>query len=235
MAHPFYYYRLQELNLKDPGTFYRAWPDVGRVHDRWKPLLRPLYTVLAQQPSFFSHTRGGQWVSLHQAVLQRFTESFSLEVQQAVVKVYSLNQENLLELPGHVHNTLEEFGLLNGVQVIRARRVNQLIPSSFPRLTRQDKLCLLHYLCYYNSSLVLDLALMPLADGVTFETFRSRQAGRSSAALKYWCSHELLRLFPGLEAEFCDNNVPADVREDLRRLAESSRKYYVEQLCFILL
>lgn len=201
--------------------FYRAWPDVDSVHDRWRPLLKPLYTTLAQQPSFFSHTRGGQWLSLHQSVLQRFTESFSPEVKEAVVKVYSLNQENLVKLPKRVHKTLQEFSLLDDVQVITAARVSQLIPSCLPQLTRPDRLHLLHYLCRYQLSLVLNLALMPLADGVTFEMFRSRQLGRFQTT--FWCSNELLQLFPGLEAEFCDNNVTAEVREDLRRLAESGK------------
>ena len=218
----FHCFRLRELNHKDPKTFYRAWPDVGSVHDRWSPLLKPLYTSLAQQPIFFSHTRGGQWVSLNQAVLQCFTESFSEEVKKAVVKVYSINQENLVELPEQVLRTLQKLTLLDRMQVIKATRVSQLVPSTLSQLTRSDKLHLLHYLCCYDKSLLLHLALMPLADGVNFGTFESRQSHQSSS--RFWCPEELVQLFPGLEKQFCDNNVSVDVRDDLRQLAESGKK-----------
>ncbi|KAK7087749.1 sacsin-like [Littorina saxatilis] len=207
--------RLQELNCGDPDTFYQAWPDARTVSDRWGPLLEPLYADLAQRHVFFSHVQGGRWVSLSQAVLQ---QQLPPEVKEAVLKVYTVNDENLVDLPKHVLRTLNSLGHLEHVEKVNARSVSRLIPSSLAHLTDRDKLSLLHYLCCHDQSLLINLPLLPLASG-HFGTFKSRQNRQSS--VKFCCPEELNMLFPGLEAEFCSSDVPAYVREDLEDIAET--------------
>jgi hypothetical protein len=62
------------------AEFYRAWPDVTSVTYRWRPLLEPLYQTLSIMPLFFSKPGGGRWVSLQQAVLQRFPSTVCIRI-----------------------------------------------------------------------------------------------------------------------------------------------------------
>lgn len=167
--------------------------------------------------------QGGHWVSLSQAVLQ---QQLPPEVKEAVLKVYTVNDENLVDLPEHVLRTLNSLGHLKHVQKMNARSVSRLIPSSLAHLTGRDKLSLLHYLCCHDQSLLINLPLLPLAS-CRFGTFKSRQNRQSS--VKFLCPEELNMLFPGLEAEFCSSDVPAYVREDLEDIAETGK--CSKQLC----
>lgn len=212
------YNRLKELSPDSPDQFYKAWPDVRQTADRWKPLLGPLCAALVGQPSFYSHTRG-DWIALTHSVLQRFDVAVPEEVATAVVKVYTVTQQNLVQLPEHVHITLQHFGLLNEVAVINPSRVSQLIADCLPHLTDTDRLHLLRYFSLNGTALdaLLNQQLLPLADG-TYGAFK----GRPGVPV-FWCHHDLAQLFPGLESQFCDSKVPADVNEYLRCLAESGK------------
>ncbi|XP_076453314.1 sacsin-like [Babylonia areolata] len=210
--------RLQDLCRYDPDTFYKAWPDVSRVQDRWKPLLEPLYSRLTQQPLFFSQNLGKQWVAPHSAVLQQFSRQFAEDVKQSVVKVYTANKHPLVVLPQHILNTLKQLSLLRDFHVIRASVVSTLLPHCLPQLQRLDKLNLLQYLSHIDMGLLLDQPLLPLADEVSFGTFRRAGSGWSPMFL---CPRQLVQLFPGLEGQFCDVSVPRHVRDDLQRLTES--------------
>ena len=206
------HFRLRELCHSTPELFYGAWPDVNAVNDRWKPLLKPLYTFLSQQQVFYSQNICRQWVSLQQAVLQLFIENLSEQVKDSIVKVYSASQETLVQLPDHIHASLMEHGLLSSVRVTQPQYISQLIPKCLPQLTRSDRLNLLHYLIEQDMSLLVNQPLMPMADGVSFGTFQSRG---SSTTL--WCPDDLAQLFPGLEKELCDH-------EDLRHVAQSGSR-----------
>ena len=209
----------QKACASNPELFYRALPDIQVVQDRWQGLLRQVYKDLVQEESFYSHSRR-VWLPLSQCVLQCFDPGLLLseQVKAAVIKVYSVNEQNLVQLPGHVHNTLEQLGLLEGVEVINPSRTSELVASSLPHLTRTDKLWLLHYFCSCGDAhqCLLNQHLLPLADN-TFGTFQYRHG----LCEVFWSPANLLKLFPGIEAQFCDTNVPADVDDDLQSLAIS--------------
>ncbi len=211
--------RLKNTNRPNPKEFYAAWPDVNIVDDRWKSLLQPLYTVLATQPSFYSHTQGGQWVFLRDAVLERFSQDMADEVKAAVTKVYSKSQQSLVRLPDHVFNTLQDLKLLQSTKTISAGHVGQLLSSSLPHLSHRDKLNVLLFLCGHDNGpdLVRNQELLPLADG-TFAVFEGREQG---STVIHWCQDHLLQLFPELKSEFCDNRVPSAVKDCLHKLALS--------------
>ena len=217
--------RLKNTDRPNPKEFYAAWPDVYRVDDRWRSLLQPLYTVLATQPSFYSHTQGGQWVFLRDAVLERFSQDIVDEVKAAVTKVYSASQQSLVRLPDHVHNTLLHLELLQSTETISAGRVSQLLSSSLPHLSRCDKLHVLLFLCGHDNGpdLVRNQELVPLADG-TFAVFEGREQG---STVIHWCQDHLLQLFPGLESEFYDNRVPSAVKDCLYELALSGKSCFL--------
>ena len=213
--------RLKNTDRPNPKEFYAAWPDVNIVDDRWKSLLQPLYTVLATQPSFYSHTQGGQWVFLRDAVLERFRQDIADEVKAAVTKVYSKSQQSLVRLPDHVFNTLQDLKLLQSTKTISAGHVGQLLSSSLPHLSHRDKLNVLLFLCGHDNGpdLVRNQELLPLADG-TFAVFEGREQG---STVIHWCQDHLLQLFPGLESGFCDSQVPSAVTDCLCQLARSGK------------
>ena len=222
------FFRLKELHADYPENFYSAWPDVTSVHDRWRPMVRPLYNELVQRLAFNTPAKGGQWVPLSEAVLQRFEpellEQLAVgngnEVLKTVVSVYSLTDQNLVELPEHVFRNLDHLGMLDNVEVINARHVvHHLLPHCLDRLEDVDKLNLLHYLCCHgdDDSLLRDQPLLPLQGG-TFGVFRDR---KERSPLIYFCREELLLLFPGLESRFCRVGLCPVLRQHLNRLAMS--------------
>ncbi|XP_070180537.1 sacsin-like [Littorina saxatilis] len=208
---------LQErTSPQNPSLFYNAWPDTTLVQDRWSSLLEPLYEALTRKPCFFSHTTG-RWVLLSESTLQQFNVEVSEQVQNAVVKVYTLTQQHLVQLPGHVLQALQHFRLLSNVEVINTTRVKQLTAACLHSLSNTDKLHLLTYFCFCNDaeSILLSQQLLPLADG-SFGTFREK-----SSSPVYLCQPDLLQLFPNLQSEFCDCKLPRHLTEGLRRLARS--------------
>ena len=217
--------RLKNSDHPNPQEFYAAWPDVNSVDDRWRSLLRPLYTVLAKQSSFYSRIRAGQWVFLHDAVLDTFSQDVLDEVKAAVTKVYTVSEQKLVRLPDHVHKTLLHLELLQSTETISAERVCELLPCSLPHLSRGDKLHVLLFLCGHDNvhDLVGNQELLPLADG-TFTVFKDRTQG---STVIYWCPDDLLHLFPGLDSEFCDNRVIPAIKDCLQELALSGNV-----LCF---
>ena len=213
------HYRLQELAIDNPDRFYEAWPDVSTTEDRWKPLLEPLYLAIVQHPCFYSHTLCA-WTALNHSVLQQVDVAVSEEVMRAVVKVYTLTQQNLVQLPKHILLTLRHFGLLDNVEVINVARVSQLTASCLLHLTQKEKLDLLSYFSLYDSAhdVLLNQQLLPLADGA-FGTFKDERD-----APVFWCHNDLAQLFPDIESRFCNSQIPADVNEYLHHLAESGTK-----------
>ena len=214
--------RLKNTEAPNPEEFYAAWPDVNRVDDRWRPLLQPLYTALAAQPAFYSHSRGGEWVGLQEAVLEAFESDVAAEVREAVTRVYSLSDQSLVRLPDHVASTLRHLHLLQATDVISAGRLAQLLPRGLPALSRAHRLHVLLFLGGHHDDaprLLRDQELLPLADG-TFAAFEGRAQG--SAVIR-WCQDDLRQLFPGLEAEFCDSRVPSAIRDCLHKLALSGK------------
>eukprot|EP00745_Piridium_sociabile_P008585 TRINITY_DN158114_c0_g1_i1.p2 TRINITY_DN158114_c0_g1~~TRINITY_DN158114_c0_g1_i1.p2 ORF type:complete len:111 (-),score=29.02 TRINITY_DN158114_c0_g1_i1:234-566(-) len=96
---------------------------------------------------------------------------------------------------------------------------------ALPQLQRAERLCVLHYLHRSDKRLLLDQPLLPLADGESWATFRARPTKKAKKGrhvpFTHWCPEELVRLFPGLEEEFCDVDVPDDITDDLRRFSET--------------
>ena len=219
--------RLKKLHVDTPESFYAAWPDVTSVDDRWRPLVKPLYSMLVQQPVCYTPAKGGHWVPLAEAVLQYFGSELVArlgvgnedEVLRTVVKVYSLTGQNLVKLPDHVLRTLRHHALLGDVNVINPLHVLDLLPACLDRLEDADKLSLLHYLCCHDDALRLlrNQPLLPLQNG-SFGAFQDRER---RSPVTYFCREELVLLFPGVESQFCRVGVCPALRQHLYRLAVS--------------
>ncbi|KAK7495448.1 hypothetical protein BaRGS_00013387 [Batillaria attramentaria] len=202
-------------------TFYSLWPDVSKVDDRWKVLAHQLYRGMAFKNVFFTDAKQGQWIALNQAVLRRFPPGVASHVAEAVVKVYRACDQNLVGLPEHVEDGLDQLDLLNHVKRVNARDVSGLVPYCLQKLRREDKLHVLEYLCAQGTVEDLaDLQLLPLANQ-TFGVFTSSRS--RSAQVIYWCDESMLSLFPDILSNFCDNKLPATLKQHLCRIAESGR------------
>ncbi|PVD20278.1 hypothetical protein C0Q70_20775 [Pomacea canaliculata] len=206
-------YRLKEIYNKNPDEFYKAWPDVTAVDDRWQPLARTLLQRLSQEAFFHTLVPTDTWIPLSQAVLQNFPSPVEPDVERAVIHIYTINRESVVRLPRHVMSGLEQFYLLTAAQSVTPNHVSSLVLTHHQQLNDTDKLLLLQYLCSHGNDLqlLLDRPLLPLQDG-TFGVFR-----RSGAEI-FWCEEQIQSLFPGLENVMCSSRVPVTVNNHLRRL-----------------
>ncbi|KAK7495953.1 hypothetical protein BaRGS_00012654, partial [Batillaria attramentaria] len=210
--------RLKDLHVLSPEVFYSAWPSMNDVDDMWRPLVQPLYNTLGADSSFYTQANGGQWIPLDQAVLPSFQAHFSVEVIEAVLKVYTETNQNLVRLPDHVKQGLEESGLLGDMQTVDPHQVSDLLTECISqRLDSVEKLLVFQYFCCNDDvpDLLVNKPLLPLSDG-TFGVFRHRD---DESSLTYWCEKHLISLFPGLESVFCDASVPAEIWQHLHRIA----------------
>ncbi|PVD20272.1 hypothetical protein C0Q70_20769 [Pomacea canaliculata] len=113
-------HRLKEIYNKNPDEFYKAWPYVTAVDDRWKPLAQTLLQTLETSQETFFHTLvpTDTWIPLSQAVLQNFPSPVEPDVERAVIHIYTINRESVVRLPRHVMSGLEQFNLLTAAQSI---------------------------------------------------------------------------------------------------------------------
>lgn len=212
--------RLQEIHNRTPEDFYKAWPDMTRVGCRWQPLVRTLYQTLSRDSVFHTSVPSDAWIPLPKAVLQKFSSSTDPDVVRAVINIYIINRESLVQLPSHVMSGLEQLRLLNSAQTITPSHVSELILTCHQQLGDTEKLLLLQYLCSHGNEvqLLLDRCLLPLQNG-SFGVFRRRGGGDEV----FWCEDQMQELFLGLENMMCRSSVSVTVKNQLKRLAESCR------------
>ncbi|PVD28631.1 hypothetical protein C0Q70_11225 [Pomacea canaliculata] len=154
------------------------------------------------------------WIPLSKAVLQKFSSSTDPDVVQAVINIYIINRESLVQLPSHVMSGLEQLRLLNSAQTITPHHVSELILTCHQQLGDTEKLLLLQYLCSHGNEvqLLLDRCLLPLQNG-SFGVFRRRGGGDEV----FWCEDQMQELFPGLENMMCRSSVSVTVKDHLKR------------------
>ncbi|PVD20277.1 hypothetical protein C0Q70_20774 [Pomacea canaliculata] len=210
-------HRLKEIYNKNPDEFYKSWPDVTAVNDRWQLLPRTLYQKSSQEMFFHASMPTDTWIPLSKAVLQNFPSPVDPDVERAVIHIYTINRESVVRLPRHVMSGLEKFDLLTAAQTVTPHHVSELVLTHHQQLNDTDKLLLLQYLCSHGNDLqfLLDRPLLPLQDG-TFGVFR-----RHGVNEVFWFDEQIQSLFPGLENVMCSSRVSVTVNNHLRRLAES--------------
>ncbi|XP_025088800.1 sacsin-like [Pomacea canaliculata] len=211
-------HRLQEIHDKKPDEFYKAWPDVATVDNRWQPLVRTLYTRLSQGTFFHTSVPIDTWIPLSQAVLQNLPPSVEPKVVQAIIHIYTISNEKVVRLPHHVMSGLQQLSLENVAQTITPRHVSELVLTHHQYLHDEYKLLLLQYLCSHGNDpqLLVDRFLLPLQDG-TFGAFSLR--GKADEV--FFCEKETQVLFPGLEKAMCSSNVSEIIKNHLKNLAKS--------------
>ena len=190
---------------KDPFLYFRAWPDVNNVNQKWKGVEKSLFQRLLQENVVYTEANGGSWVKVEEAIFQRHHQN------DLLLKILLSNDFSAVAIPDHVNIALREYAPYK--KEIEPRLIRQVLrqePSSYLNLERKEKMILLKFsLSDGKFSDLEGLQLLPLSSGefVRFE---------KQAKTVYIASKEHPQeLFPGLDERFLDRNVHENILHDL--------------------
>ncbi|XP_070206295.1 sacsin-like [Littorina saxatilis] len=199
-------------------VLYKLCPNHSKLTTHWQPLLAPFYQKLSVSRLFYTQLKGGHWVSLQEAVLMTSPAHDDLDedTEVAVVEVYAVCRVNLVRLPRHVLHGLNEVSVTS-VTAVSPQHLSDLMRSNgtwSEKLSREKKSLILLYLCCHgNKSILLDLELLPLADG---------SFGMCNKHVAHVCrTQRELSILQGLHDRLCYVTSPDGLQQYLQELASS--------------
>ncbi|XP_020498509.2 sacsin [Labrus bergylta] len=205
----------QDFPLSPTGT-YRAWPDPKQVKSRWKPILKPLYESLLQQPVIYSLNMS--WVQVEQAVFSDLDTD--KDISATVINYLQGTGMQVAKVSMVVDAVLAAYiAESSEVKKVTASLLRQVIRKNKPKGSSQEKLLLLEFaLSDANYSDLIGLELLPLQDG-TFTTFTSPVSEKDAI---YIASEEYPRsLYPGLQGRFMLENLKPSVMGSLKKAVKT--------------
>ena len=222
---------LVSLTLKkaiSPSVSYAAWPDPSVVNEsEWKGLLVPLFSALFHNACILhSPAKGGQWVTLDEAVLTPEDGITPESVTSCLLKcdLKVVNTTSLMWRVFHFCSDEIELSLLGKCIspdfVVETLKRN---PACYKELGRCQKLELLSYCMDVSEYSALEkLELLPLANG-SFVQFQQRS---STANEVYLCTSE----FPSFLLPSLENHL-VNVNDNLQSRFEDLAAFGCTQVC----
>ena len=152
------------------STTYKAWPDPSVVcRSEWNGLLGPLFSTLFQERMLYSKARGGQWVTLDEALLTPESIQISEIVSNCLLKsdLKLVNATSLiLEVINFCTDVLKlslPYKCISPDIVTETLKCN---PACYKSLSYHQKLDLLSYCINVSEYSALEgIELLPLANG----------------------------------------------------------------------
>ena len=203
-----------------PSVSYAAWPDPSVVNEsEWKSLLVPLFSTLFRECTLHSSAKGGQWVTLDEAVLTPENSITPESVTSCLLKC-DLKVIDTTSLMWKVfHFCSDEIKSRSLDKCISPDFVVETLkrnPACYKVLECHLKLELLSYCMHVREYSALEnLELLPLANG-NFVQFQQR----STTNEVYLCTSEFPSfLLPSLENRLV--NVDDNLQSHFNILAAS--------------
>ncbi|XP_067020991.1 sacsin-like [Acropora muricata] len=195
---------------------YNAWPDVGRIAQKWRGIEAPLFQLLLENKVVYTKANGGSWVKVEDAFFQCQPED---ELNELLMKVLLSVGISAVAIPDHVSRAVDKYSpRKKEIQPDLIRYVLQQRPSSYVNLGRKEKLLLLKFsLSDGQFSDLEGLQLLPLSNGdfLKFER-RARTVFISS-------KEHPQELFPGLDERFLDRGVDEKILDSLFEAVDQGR------------
>lgn len=179
----------------------------------WKRLQNPLFQSLINERVIYTHARGGHWLKVDEAILDRIKDG---EMKDLIVRILLLADQNVAPLPDHVLSAVDQYAASSSeVTPSLMRRILKEIPTSYKSISHEEKLSLLSFVLEDDDfQELVDLELLPVSDG-TFKSFTS-----SSVAVFITSPEHPPKLVPGLKERFLAEDVDETVLGKLRAVAE---------------
>ncbi|PFX28348.1 sacsin-like [Stylophora pistillata] len=197
-----------------PDAIYRAWPNCDNVEPPWKRLQNPFFQSLITEKVIYTHARGGHWLRVDEAILNRIKEE---GMRELIVRILLLANRNVASLPDHVLSAIDRYAAFSSeVTPSLMRRILKEIPACYESLSCKEKLCLLSFVLEDdNFQELVGLKLLPVSD----RTFKSFTA--SSEAVFIASPEHSQELVPGLKGRFLDQDVDDTILGKLKAAAEN--------------
>ncbi|CAC5394544.1 SACS [Mytilus coruscus] len=187
----------------------------------WRRLVREFYNRVIQLPVFFTEHNNGKWVNKFNAILCDITASdmstSQREIINKTIKTVLLHLEkNVVDLRDSM-KMLIKHGQIIEISPLELVKYLKTSTSVIRRLSRMQKIHLLHYIMT-DSKVNLDgLELLPLHNG-GFESFHENFRGEKFTYVSTLSIDS--SVFPGLENRFVSNNLQDSLLTKLTAIAK---------------
>ena len=202
------------------AVFYRAWPNVDAIDQKWKRLQNPLLEILCSANVVYTKASGGKWLKVEDAILDRLDEN---QPKDLLVSVLLNAHQNVASLPNYVLKAFTAVGnkpVIKEITPILVRQILKEIPSSYKNLGRMEKLSLLAFILNCideNFGDLIGLELLPVSSGA-FKCFSSLSNCDEAV---YVCSPSHPReMFPSLDHQFLDQDLDGNLLEMMEKVAK---------------
>ena len=202
------------------AVFYRAWPNVDAIDQKWKRLQNPLLEILCSANVVYTKASGGKWLKVEDAILDRLDEN---QPKDLLVSVLLNAHQNVASLPNYVLKAFTAVGnkpVIKEITPILVRQILKEIPSSYKNLGRMEKLSLLAFILNCideNFGDLIGLELLPVSSGA-FKCFASLSNCDEAV---YVCSPSHPRkMFPSLDHQFLDQDLDGNLLEMMEKVAK---------------
>ena len=174
---------------------------------------KPLFELLLDKSIIYTPARGGKWIKLADAIVERLAGS---DPKELLVNVFLAANENVACLPEHALKAICLYSTLSAeVTPSLTRRVLKNVPSSYSNLTRSEKLLLLKFVLKDGClSDLLGLVLLPISN----EHFIS--FSNTGEAVYISSPAHPRELLPCPRQKFLDENIDKDLSRKLDAVAE---------------
>ena len=202
------------------AVFYRAWPNIDAIDQKWKRLQNPLLEILCSANVVYTKANGGKWLKVEDAVLDTLDEH---QPKDLLVSVLLEGHQNVASLPDHVLKALTAVSNKPFIKEITPMLVRQILKeslSSHRNHGRMEKLKLLSFILNWiddNFADLVGLELLPVSNGA-FKCFASPSNCDEAV---YVCSPDHPReMFPCLDHQFLDQNLDQNLLEIMEKAAK---------------
>ena len=180
----------------------------------------PLLEILWSANVVYTKARGGKWLKVEDAILDRLDEH---QPKELLVSVLLEAHQNVATLPDYV---LKAFTAVRNKPVVKeitpmlVRQILKESPSSYRNLGRMQKLNLLAFILNCideNFADLIGLELLPVSSGA-FKCFASPSNCDEAV---YICSPDQPRkMFPCLDHQFLDQDLDGNLLEMIKKVAK---------------
>ena len=190
---------------------YRAWPEITRVNQKWKSVVKSLFDILSDEEIVYSKVNQGQWLLVEGAIFNQVPERHLKELLESVLIVANVP---VVSVPSHVMDAIRSFTDANNITAGVTRKELKKSPACYKNLMRHEKLQLLQF-CLQDHQYedLCGLELLPLSNG-KFSTFSALAHEIYISSLEH--SQDLL---PGLGHRFLEQKLDSDILQKLNYAA----------------
>ena len=180
----------------------------------------PLLEILWSANVIYTKARGGKWLKVEDAILDRLDEH---QPKELLVRVLLEAHQNVAILPDHVLKAFTAVGnkpFIKEITPILVRQILKESPSSYRNHGRMEKLNLLAFILNCideNFADLIGLELLPVSSGA-FKYFASPSNCDEAV---YICSPDHPRkMFPCLDHQFLDQDLDGNLLEMIKKVAK---------------